>query len=153
MVHQRPANTCQASTSPGIADAAPPWRGTPPAYWSSVAAAGALPPEQNRGHATFGFRIHEDVRIAAEMAARRLHDGEHSGHRERRVERVAAAAQHVDAGLRDERMLGGDDAVRGKHRSAHISHTRSIDRVRRQRQSATQRGRVEPIAATVKSAK
>ena len=54
---------------------------------------------------------HEHVAAGAEPGQQRLarERREHRG--ERRVDRVAALAQHVGAGLRAERMAGGDYAA------------------------------------------
>ena len=54
-------------------------------------------------------------RIAAQVVAMRLHDRQQRRHRQRRVERIPAAPQHIDAGLRHERMLRRDGAVRGEY--------------------------------------
>src|SRR5206468_7207728 len=70
------------------------------------------------GYAAFARGIREDKRIATEVVAMWLDDREHRGHRERRVEGVAAAAQDVETSLGCERVLGGNHAVGAKHRAA-----------------------------------
>ena len=63
--------------------------------------------------------VHDPERIAADAAARRVRHRKHRVRRDRRVHCVPAAAQHVDAGRRRERVRRGDHrARRAGHRAA-----------------------------------
>ena len=61
---------------------------------------------------------HDGKQVAADAAAHRLHHAEHGVGRDRGVDRVAAALEHLDAGLRGERVAGGDHAAGCHHHRA-----------------------------------
>jgi hypothetical protein len=64
---------------------------------------------------------HEQV--AAEAAAHRLDDGDHGRRGDRRIGRIAARLQHVQARLRRQRMARRHDAVPGdRDATALIGH-------------------------------
>ena len=81
----------------------------------AVAASGARSRKSRKVVRPSAKRIGHEA-AAAEIAGRRVDDGERIADRDRRIDRVAALLQDVDADFRGQ-MLGGDDhAVLGRDR-------------------------------------
>ena len=68
---------------------------------------------------------------AADIAAARIDDRERVGDGDRRIDRVSAGSQHVDAGMRRIVLLGGDHRV-ARRRSGEECGARQRDEPPRQ---------------------
>ena len=77
----------------------------------AVAGGGDEEVEQRRRGARLG---HEHVAAGAEPGQLRLGDERRRHRGERGVDRVAAGAQHLRAGVSGQRMARGDDALHGR---------------------------------------